>query len=45
VVELVLEDARLQARRLDPHWLPLDVKPAQRGVQRPLDVHRHARQA
>ena len=45
VVDLVLEDARLEPRGLDRDRLALDVAAGDAGVQRPLDVHRHPRQA
>src|SRR3954453_1971973 len=45
MVDLVLEDARLQARRLDPDGLAVDVEADHRRVERALDVHRYPRQA
>src|SRR5438132_7202483 len=45
VVELVLEHPRLEARRLEPNRLAIDVETAEAGVQRALDVHRDPRQA
>ena len=45
VVDLVLEDPRLEAGGLDHDRLAVDVEAADAGVQRPLDVHRDPRQA
>ena len=45
VVDLVLEDASLEARGLDRDRLAVDVTAGEASVERALDVHRHPRQA
>src|SRR5436305_12386797 len=45
VVDLVLEDARLEAGRLEHDGGSLYIPAAEARVERPLDVHRHPRQA
>src|SRR6201999_913362 len=43
VVDLVLEDARLESRGLDRDGVAVDVATGEASVQGALDVHRHPR--